>query len=29
MSKDYLLVGIVGRKEVAGFEDINELLETD
>ncbi len=29
ITKDCLLVGIVGRKEVAGFEDINELLEPD
>jgi len=29
ITKDCLLVGIVGRKEVAGFEDINELLETE
>lgn len=29
ITQDYLLVGIVGRKEIVGFEDINELLETD
>ncbi len=29
ISKDYLLVGIVGGKEVAGFEDINEFPEIE
>lgn len=29
ISKDYMLVGIVGEKEVAGFEDINEFPEID
>ncbi len=29
ISKDYLLVGIVGGKEIAGFEDINEFPEID
>jgi len=29
LHKEYLLVGIVGRKEIVGFEEINELLEID
>ena len=29
ITREYLLVGIVGRKEIVGFEEINELLETE